>query len=341
MNNATYMQPAFKKSRIGTPWEGTKLYIESQGGFIHDGITFVSTTKNNVAYENNENDSERHVIVTSASTIPAGSELMRLPTSVLVTLSTVEKSSIGRFIFELVDGVDKQTNRKSNTKKLFNTKNDLVLALFLSYLSGNKHVENLTKDSSGDVIWDGVRLYLSTLPDDDSYDNLPRRWSNETLEKYLSGTSLLQRIKAEKEGLKQDHQMLFDYFSAKEELSKALSPFPGIEIFDQMLSAVGSRAFDGLGDDNLDAMIPLLDLFDHKRGVSVTSDVSYRRLEGEHNNTAIVVIAKCDLKNGSIPGITYGAKGNSQLLARYGFTLLDNIEPDGMFSTQWILNNLK
>lgn len=332
MNNATCLQPAFKKSRIGSPWEGMKYYIESQGGFIHDGITFVSTTKDNVAEEMDGNDPERHVKVTSGSTIPAGTELMRLPTRVLVTLSTVEKSSIGRYIFEFVDGVDKETDKNGNTKKLFNKKNDLVLALFLCYLSGNRELEKLTKDSSGIDILDGVRLYLSTLPNDDSYDNLPRRWSDEILEKFLTGTSLLLRVKAEKEGLKQDYQMLLDYFCAKEELSEALSPFPDVKIFDQMLSAVGSRAFDGLGDDNLDAMIPLLDLFDHKRGVSVTSDISYRRSEGGNNDISIVVTAKCDLKNGSIPGITYGAKGNLQLLARYGFTLLDNTEPDGMFS---------
>ena len=101
--------------------------------------------------------------------------------------------------------------------------------------------------------------------------------------------------------------------------------FPSIELFDQMLAAVGSRAFDSLGEDEVDVMVPLLDLLNHKRGVGETSDVSYTKQE---KDGSILVTAKCDLEAGTSPGITYGAKGNSQLLTRYGFTMRNNIEKD-------------
>ena len=71
-------------------------------------------------------------------------------------------------------------------------------------------------------------------------------------------------------------------------------------------------------------MIPVLDLMNHKRGIGATSDVSYTRME----EGSIRVIAKRDLEVNSIPSITYGAKGNSFLLLRYGFCLEQNIEPD-------------
>ena len=47
------------------------------------------------------------------------------------------------------------------------------------------------------------------------------------------------------------------------------------------------------------------------------------------NGSDILLKAKHDLPKGYVPGITYGAKGNAQLLCRYGFTLEDNVEPDG------------
>ena len=72
-------------------------------------------------------------------------------------------------------------------------------------------------------------------------------------------------------------------------------------------------------------MIPLLDLMNHKRGTKEKSSVSYNRLE----DGTIEVKAKSNMNKNQCPGITYGAKGNSQLLLRYGFCLKDNVEPDG------------
>ena len=42
--------------------------------------------------------------------------------------------------------------------------------------------------------------------------------------------------------------------------------FPTLEQYDNMMGAVTSRGFDGLGYDGVDVMIPLLDLLNHVRG---------------------------------------------------------------------------
>jgi hypothetical protein len=105
-----------------------------------------------------------------------------------------------------------------------------------------------------------------------------------------------------------------------------------------MFAAVSSRGFAGLGsnDGHSDAMVPLLDLLDHRRGTDAKKDVRYKRSsdaddKGEDNAaTAYVeVVADRDLSPGTAIHDTYGALGNSQLLSRYGFCLLNNLEPDG------------
>mmetsp|Transcript_12788 Transcript_12788/g.14891 ORF Transcript_12788/g.14891 Transcript_12788/m.14891 type:complete len:551 (+) Transcript_12788:62-1714(+) len=314
-----------KRKRLD-PWDEASKWIRTEGGFIHDSITFSS--------------SERIIKVIS-SEISSGTVIMKIPSHALVTLSTVEKVSIlGSRLFHLIHSIDEM--------KLHHSKNDILLALYLAFVSTcpkdsdrvevEEEMEIKIKindndhDSRGknksDESYKGTKFYLATLPDYESYDNLPRRWTEERLRQYLSGTMLLERIQREKSGLKNDYDLLFHAAQKHEtdNLSKLLLPFPSFDLFDQMLSAVASRAFDSLGDDNLEAMVPLLDLFNHKRGTAGTSDISYRRSD---DDGSIIVTARCDLNIGSTPGITYGAKGNAQLLERYGFTLANNIEPDG------------
>ena len=101
--------------------------------------------------------------------------------------------------------------------------------------------------------------------------------------------------------------------------------------FDQMLAAVASRGFAAIGSDGLDAMVPLLDLLDHKRGAK---DVTYARSK---EDGTIIVTASRDLEANSNVYDTYGAKGNAQLLNRYGFCLKNNIEPDGKYPFPFLL----
>lgn len=236
-----------------------------------------------------------------------------------MTLKRVERSSIGLLLFKTVDKVD--------GSKLFNQKNDLILSLFLAFVSFM--AESDSANSNGTKEFNDVLKYLATLPNNESYNNLPRRWTDEALDKLLGGTSALSRAMAEKKGLISDYDLLSETFAniavSESEASETNPTFPSLELFDQMLAAVGSRAFQSLGEDEIDAMIPLLDLFNHKRGVGAICDVSYTK----GKDGSIHVIAKHDLKARYLPGITYGAKGNAQLLLRYGFTIQHNIEPDG------------
>ena len=238
--------------------------------------------------------------------------LMRIPSKCLMTLKRVEQSSIGPSLFKVVNEV--------NDSELFNKKDDLVLALFLAFVLDTIKRDDVTCEEFVDV-----QIYLSTLPENNSYNNLPRRWPDDVIQDLLGGTSVFRHVEEEKEGLKKDYSILKESYG---NISSSLDfhRFPLFESFDHMLAAVGSRAFDSLGQDGMDAMVPILDLLDHKRGVNEKSDVSYTRSE---EDGSILIVSKHDLCNGISPGNTYGAKGNAQLLTRYGFTLEDNIEPDG------------
>ena len=373
-------QSSSKRKRIDNTsslWETMKHHIiinnnngnNNNNGYIHNDITF--------------NEVERTIQVINGC-IKKGTIIMKIPTNRLITLSTVEKSYFGPILFRLLNGfMDNQKQRmdmndKCHTSKtiqkedkeddrLYHSKNDLLLALFLSIMYNITEKGICIPNDSSIYYYDWIQTYLTILPSEESYNNLPRRWNNDELDILLSGTRLLHRTKEEQNGLINDYKLLYnklkleissnddndvtidrsdetlDHSSSQENLSSpSLSPevllrsslFPSLRLLDQMLAAVESRAFDGIGDDNLDAMIPLLDLCNHKRGSNEKSNVSYQREEataqnGEDDKAYIVVTAKRDLEPGSVLGITYGAKSNSVLLSRYGFTISDNNEPDG------------
>jgi hypothetical protein len=150
------------------------------------------------------------------------------------------------------------------------------------------------------------------------------------------------------------------------------------------MAMITSRGFEGLGRDNVDAMIPLLDMLNHIRGPTFVGegnvggtgydrdatsdeklvepsrpDVHYKRedddnaggeaygrdhIPSKRQKTAkssdvfkggggvgggvLVYTSRC-LSSGSTLRMTYGAKGNVTLLGRYGFAILNNVEPDG------------
>ncbi|GFH57647.1 hypothetical protein CTEN210_14123 [Chaetoceros tenuissimus] len=289
-----------KRQRIESkpPWEICKASIEKLGGFISPSIAFSDTTRT----------------VSLSASVKEGDELMRIPSKSLMSLKVVESFPFGKSIFRLVHEVD--------NGQLFHSKNDLVLALFLAVVQSDG-----MPDFDQDDRLSCVKCYLGTLPDNSSYDNLPRRWTNEKLEQLLGGTNILERAKMEKNGLLQDFKLLHEAHQKinKEFEKDATFQMPSLEYFDEMIAAVESRAFHCLGDDEVDALVPLLDCINHKRGVGLVSDVSYKR----QDDGAIVVNAKIDMDAEYTVGITYGAKGNHQLLIRYGFTLGDNVEPDG------------
>jgi hypothetical protein len=165
--------------------------------------------------------------------------------------------------------------------------------------------------------------YLETLPDRSTFDALPRRWSENQLDQLLSGSPLLDRVMKSRASVREDYE------SAKQTWGKLQKDdtraCPNFDDFCDMLAAVTSRAF-GVGDQDDDiAMVPLLDLCNHCRGKNAEKNLSYKRME----NGSIQVKSTKLIPKESLLAITYGAKGNAPLLLNYGFTIPQNLEPDG------------
>ena len=113
---------------------------------------------------------------------------MRIQSDSLISLKRVENSSVGTSLFQMIDQIE--------DSKLFHDKKDLVLSLFLAFVAEeNKTNEGTRIDSYNDVL-----IYLSTLPDNASYNNLPRRWTDDKLVSLLGGTSVRVRVREEKRG---------------------------------------------------------------------------------------------------------------------------------------------
>jgi len=311
------------------PWSSTSKWIESNGGYVNNSLNF--------------HEPDRNVRVTSP--ICSGTLLLRIPSQCLVTLPFIERDEklpskqldqIKRpSLFSVVHEIDR--------KEIYHEKEDLLLALYLacnmSQFRQRQQFSNVNEIH--------LKPYLSTLPTHSSFDNLPRRWPKDQLEILLTGTSLLQRIQNEKCGLMNDYNLIVNSWKrhiiransrGKDNESYVYSDPPSFETFDHMIATVASRVFSRLGGSDIanknvgcnqnefDAMVPLLDLFNHKRGEVEKSDVRYVRSE---TDGSVTVTASRKLEIDSLPSITYGAKGNSQLLLRYGFCLEANIEPDG------------
>lgn len=287
------MDESIKRSRnVPMCWSQEVEYIKSCGGYVHDSIEFTSCARE----------------VKVVSKMSKGTELMRIPKALLINLSQVEITDIGKHLFRVLNDV--------KADQLFHSKDDLLLALFLAFIDDNQDLEE----------HQGIKLYLKTLPSNRSYDNLPRRWKDHELE-YLP-RRIKERAISERNGVYTDFQVIkaaYENMNEPSQSSSTIWRFPSKDKFDQMLAVISTRAFHEYADDGLDTLVPLLDLMDHKRGVGASSNVSYTRMDDGY----IQVVAKCDVDFGASLGITYGAKANQVLLLRYGFCLDGNIEPDG------------
>ena len=248
---------------------------------------------------------------------------MRIPSLCLLTVDAVSSTSYGKKLVDVIQNIS-----SSPDIILHNDASDLILALYLARMA-----------SSADNSASAHAAYLATLPPPSSYDNIPRRWDDEQLESLLGGTSLLTRVRKEQSALKSDYAVISTAWSKKyADGDISSSEIPSYNEFDDMFAAVSSRGFAGLGsnDGQSDAMVPLLDLLDHRRGTDAKKDVRYKRSsdadDQDEDSSATVyieVVADRDLSPGSTIHDTYGAKGNAQLCFRYGFCIPNNLEPDG------------
>eukprot|EP00934_Nitzschia_sp_Nitz4_P005377 Nitzschia sp. Nitz4//scaffold164_size50480//22571//24115//NITZ4_007004-RA/size50480-processed-gene-0.77-mRNA-1//-1//CDS//3329538080//5367//frame0 len=174
--------------------------------------------------------------------------------------------------------------------------------------------------------------YLHTLPPSESFDCLPRRWSDEELEINLKGSSLLDRVKQNKLGVVKDYQMMQTMWQGN-------GHCPSFESYSDMLAAVSSRAFDIPNSSKISsntssiALVPILDLCDHCRGPKDKKNLMYSFENCDDDDqevgNMVVRLAVSKIAPGESLRLTYGAQGNAQLLLNYGFCIPDNVEPDG------------
>jgi SET domain len=272
-------------------WQQAVEWVEGNGGKVHPNVTL---------------SDDRQLYL--EKTHDKGTELLRIPFACLVCKTNIETTSHGQQLMQAIQKVD--------GGKLYSPLHDLLLALTLAGVSETEPQEDTV-----------FRPYLNTLPEESSFEGLPRFWPDDDL-KYLQGSPLLERVQSQKRGIESDHRRVRDEWK---KLGKSDESFPSLEAFNYRLAAVSSRAFAGFGsiadkneDDMNIAMVPLLDLCNHCRGKSETKNLSYCQA-----GSMIVVTASQPITAGESLRITYGARSNAQLLLNYGFCIPDNNEPDG------------
>lgn len=266
-------------------------WVQGEGGEIHDALRL---------------SDERQPYV--ASNLEEGTQLLKIPASCLVSRKTIESTEYGRNIVEVVDSVD--------AGQLYSPVHDVTIALYLARYPSTNDDDTTT-----------FQPYLDTLPEGSSYDDLPRRWTEEQL-RTLSGSPLLGRIQKQRKGIETEFDSIKRHWKDR---GHKEAEFPSFQAFSDRLAAVTSRAFAGFGcaaggeDDLNSAMVPILDLCDHRRGKNQTKNLSYIQ---SAEDGSVLVAANQDIQEGETLCITYGAQSNSQLLLNYGFCIDSNIEPD-------------
>ena len=384
--------------------------IAYRRGYVHPNLQYDENNRQ-VYLENNCSSctikDDLSNTTTKTSYFDATTTLLKIPDICLVTLHTVERDdTFGKLLFEVVHSL--QHNKKDVVQEkgstatttnmrnyrngdaetgFYNDSQDVILALYLAYLkqqldnNSSQHdgtdgnIDNNTSTSNSP--WQFYAPYLHTLPSSKSTHqcHLPRQWSIETIEHRLQCTSLYNRAIKEKNGIKREYELVKSAWMDKQQHvdeKDTQNIFPSFELYDRMMAVLTSRGFAGLGYDNVDALIPMLDLLNHKRGHAESSgidvdtkkmteipterngpDVRYERYvnndvrddesaDGKpqakrqrmttEGSGGVQVKTAHSLNSGSILHMTYGSKGNTALLGRYGFCIPNNIEPDGKFT---------
>lgn len=354
-------------------WLRAVKWIEDNGGYVNPSLRYDGGYR--ILRIGDVVDTER-----TNEKFDEGTRILDIPDKCLLTLHSVDNdASFGNKLFGVVHSLlPKAMTTNKVDCGLYHDEQDIILALYLAHLT--------MTDAEGNHSFYGP--YLATLPSHAS-KILPRQWSDDEVRRRLSGTSLYSIVLKEKRGIEREYRLIREAWS-KKQLSNSegidvdnTSPiiFPSFELYSQAMAMVTSRGFEGLGRDNVDAMIPMLDMLNHIRGPTLVGegnvggtgydreatsdenlvepscpDVHYEREDNDVGGDAhdrdyipskrqkttkssdvfkggvgggvLVYTSRC-LSSGSTLRMTYGAKGNITLLGRYGFAILNNVEPDG------------
>ena len=185
------------------------------------------------------------------------------------------------------------------------------------------------------------------LLDREDFDESPTWWDDATREKLLKGSHVLETARKAAEDFEHDWNVV------KEELADMAVEaklFPLIptdflrETFRRAVAAIHSRSFNAAvpGQETSDAedesehtiLVPVLDCANHHRKPrecrwEIVPIENWARRRHYIGKWSVVVGALKDFDEGDPIRIAYGARSNSELLVRYGFTVPDNAEPDG------------
>ena len=310
--------------------------IHSNGGYVHPRIHFCQRQRQLILLP--ENGGPIGAGGSSDDLLPPSTTLFRIPQRSLITYNVAVQICPWLLLEE-----DQEEETRNSTEHSYHFPyEDLAIAVALATCLENEE-KNEKMDS--DILKNEderqidlsqqkqqqlecrrlVKLYLQSLPRSFStsvsstsvsasssyYDAVPRRWSCNTINELLGGSSIVERIQASKVHVRQDYDLLKEQFQSWKKKKKGnnntdATVFPPLELFDDMLVAVSSRAFQlslvDSGDDTSSksttrqttatniAMVPILDLSDHCRG---------NRQSNEKKNVSYKLVSKPTLRGTS------------------------------------------
>ena len=185
------------------------------------------------------------------------------------------------------------------------------------------------------------------LLDREDFDESPTWWDDATREKLLKGSHVLELARKAAEDFEHDWNVVKDELAdmAVEAKLYPLIPTDFLrETFRRAVAAIHSRSFNAAvpGQETSDAaeesehtiLVPVLDCANHHRKPrecrwEIVPIENWERRRHYIGKWSVVVGALRDFDEGDPIRIAYGARSNSELLVRYGFTVPDNAEPDG------------
>lgn len=324
-------------------WDSLVDEIVGNGGYVHSGLTFCADSRQLMLVAKQVEEDGRKL-----QHLQEGTVLLRIPSNCWISKQrAMDMVPPLRFL---------EDEMIRSGQQLFSPLADVWIAMALSMITtaadanGNKD----RNDPSRLSLPPTALPYLHTLPDPTTFQSLlPRQWHDNKIENLLQGSPLVDRIRAAKDGIANDYQVLQQAWN-KESIKKtedlplaaaATTTFPSFSTYNSMLAAVSSRAFVVKGNNNFAsfsqerddtpfssssdvAMIPILDLCDHYRGqrsLKEKKNVTYQF----QDDGSVEVKSTTTIETNDALRITYGALGNGQLLFNYGFAIPHNLEPDG------------
>ena len=330
-------------------WTSLVDRLRREGGHVHEGVS-VGWSMVRSPDGDPGSDDERGLVATAD--IPVGAELFRIPASATVSAATALASRVGRGVRAAVEAAarmdDEEEDAEGGGPRHHGPRlplGDLALAAFVAH-------DSLDPSS--------VFAPYYRLLDAETFDGSPAWWPTDERRALLAGSCVLEAAESLSQDVKHDFERFVRQTLEEEEneggvggaldsgaVSRVRETDGGFERFRRAVAAVHSRSFNtGGGEAESEAagcaLVPLLDCANHFRKPreaawsAVDADPAQAAGAGEREEgdpatggKTIVVTALRRFAAGDPIRIAYGARGNAELMLRYGFTVLDNTEPDG------------